>query len=1024
MKRWLVPLIAIVILSLSVQHSPAQAQGSTTISDDLTAGLGAQSHEASGGYPYVGGGFFSDTTHGGHWAGGYGRTSGGAILSEDIGGGRKAGVVVDLGSEQTVIALSWYMHAASDNWASWNNRYTFWDGAGDPISYVDDHSTGSEIYPFSSWVQKNITSISVAGVRYISMVSENAGGDGSGYPIIDDISVTYESGSGPDTSGFTMRPLALADEDPTFALSDKPDSIDTLFDSAYVITNPGGGEAGGPENLQAISSAPGAYVHSIAPGVVTAIHPLSALADCGLYDPDTSDRIDGQGVISPECWVLLNTDTQLLAQTFSTGYIVQVEQDDPTSGDRWVFSYVLDQPDPYISVGDNVEAGCVLGVTIAMGVPNPNNIVELSGYVLTQAPPDAQPSGFSPGDLANAILTSSGKGFASVYAFDVNTDIAGRLAPTEYPSNDTPCKSVDDTYSDCLLSNPTFSNAGEGWQTSGEVVFPNTGAIMGMQSKIWRDMLLDSSTDYTLTVGFDDPTTTPGGLFVSIGQEPHGASVPVGSISGTLELPTDTLSSTQVYHVGFLTGGEQEDFTSVRYICLTAGSPNVAPGACYFNNPYFDYGLSGWDTSEDAHAQDVPNGGAIQIQSGGVFEQNVHLFPDESGPHTYTLTVKIYSFSTTGYTPPPDPTQIRFLYDWGGDSAVPIGIIDLTGDTTTNTVSTNIIVSDETNATFSITAQFLDADDTILTDSHLLITIDSACLSSDNFPGQGGGGTGPPFAESCSVVVQPTDELLSSWTLYHWHNLNRFFQCDLMKLLNQMYMLFIGFFRTVSYAIRYWIAAFQEGVHWLGSQLLPWLASHLSNIATPRIVVAEGGGGDSNCHDLFCLLVSLLDNIRRVFDSISELASNIITSLAQLGSDLVNGITHIAVDLIAFFSHVIDVVAGLLGLIINGAISIILVVITRLFDLLQQGLALLQALLTGYQTATPSAPFGLPNCDQIDPLTNGTCGVFWLLNNTLFAPGAIGAELITLFIAVASIMLIIWIIEEVLTMIVTINEVS
>lgn len=152
-----------------------------TISDDMTAGLGANTHEFSATYPFAQQG---DNTIGGAWQASGGRTGGGSIAGAVATSGiTVAGAVIDLGSERTVVAASfWFKHLTAPG--AFDQVISFWD---DSKAHVETHVVSSANPP--DWALAAWTG-STAGVRYIAFHSNLSAG---GTNLIDDISVTYGS---------------------------------------------------------------------------------------------------------------------------------------------------------------------------------------------------------------------------------------------------------------------------------------------------------------------------------------------------------------------------------------------------------------------------------------------------------------------------------------------------------------------------------------------------------------------------------------------------------------------------------------------------------------------------------------------------------------------------------------------------------------------------------------------------------------------------------------------------------------
>ena len=1066
-KRHKFSLLLLVFFSMVLPCLIINPVKADSLTDDLAVSLGTNTLLASSTYNFgiwcTGNTSSSpclNSSLGGSYSASGGRTSGGSIEGTfiDRSGARdlnQAIAIIDLGTEYNVTGVSFYFHATSLPSGTSNNPtyIRFYTASKSEVGSYNDRYQGFS--PSTSWQQRTWSG-DAANVRYIAMISLYDPNTSSPKMVIDDLAVTYGSGAGQGVQ-FGMRPLAQEDQDTTFDLQDKPFTPDTIFDMASVLTQ----WSGSYTLLQAISKAPGAYVHAVAPGVVTQIRPIDRFHDCGLFDTaghnvdDGADNITGtiytiNSRAQRHCWIMLaSADPHtMLVQEFSEGYIVTVEYDDENEK-HWIFNYMVDNPAQYVSVGDAVSPGCVLGTTIALlAVPFAN---QAAFYKYWTFPPvnfiPFAPDGFDfNANFYPAEIAESGKGFAGVLAFNDTDQQFEPLAPITYPSNDTPCNSVADTYNDCLLSNPTFANNGDGWEYNDQVVFDSHLVLLQPGGSIYRSMVLDSTKDYTLTAGLlpsNAPTQLE--LFIAIGTERHTQTVADTVPSATLTVDADSLSATQAYNVGIRSIGGADDVASVRFLCLTEGAPNTAPGECYFNNAYFDFGLSGWDSSA---VTGTDGAGEVIAQSPATLTQSVHLYPAVGGAQDYTFRIKIDSFADIS-TPPPTPDHIHVSYTYDGGT-VDVGDIPLTADPATFNpieVSYTFSVSAETTDDFVIQVEFQEADNTPITSEFLFVFITSACIAPDGgvFPGYGGG-TSLPFIESCQLPDRPIDENLSSWISWLWLRFSRFFNCDLMVLLNRIYETLLYYFRMIGYVFRYWIALTKQSVAWLGNQFLPWLAGYMSNIATPTITV---GGGTENCNNLFCVFTSLFDNIRAIFDSlagvfirVADSIDNLINQLAGLIQSIVNailGMTLALIDLlkqafdqlvftfmlwIGFLWHMMDLVFALLSLIINGFLALIFTVITELFRLLNFVQAVLLAIVNGYTNATPQALPGLPQCSTIDPRSNWLCTAIWALDNTIFAPNQPGALLVPIIISLGSLFLLLWVAGEIMRSITKVSQVS
>jgi hypothetical protein len=244
-------------------------------------------------------------------------------------------------------------------------------------------------------------------------------------------------------------------------------------------------------------------------------------------------------------------------------------------------------------------------------------------------------------------------------------------------------------------------------------------------------------------------------------------------------------------------------------------------------------------------------------------------------------------------------------------------------------------------------------------------------------------GYNPPFRESCTRVTQPDGELLSEWISYHWQNLNNFFQCQLMALLNRMYKLAVDTYRLIGWLGRWTHSLVTYGFNWFATQLLPWLNGHFRNMSGGTIVTTDGGGAS-------------------FWDVLLALINQILSPIINLIVGLVNQAA----------SLVLTVVTAIIALVIS-----VITTILSLFGLL---IALLSSIITSYHNATPAVIPGAPDCSN--PQSSGFCIANWVLENTIFSGP--GAAIIPVIIAIGSILFILWAITTIKQAVVEAVQVS
>lgn len=627
------------------------------------------------------------------------------------------------------------------------------------------------------------------------------------------------------------------------------------------------------------------------------------------------------------------------------------------------FEYFVANAPQYIAVGDDIHAGCILGETSSIRpfFGGPANVEGVA--VLTMLDGDTG----EPVEVLNAL---------SVYSVATNACNADPV----YSS----------CYGDATLSQP------QQWVTTGNVSWNNPGATLASNSSIKTTMALNPALESVMTVGARVISWNGGtaNLRLQMGQMiiNHPITGPTGVESYEIPLDIYEPDNAGMYTVSVSTSGAF--VAELSYVCVTQGTIAPRPqSSCYFQNPSFDFGLTGWTTSGDVEA--VP--GAVVIGLGGSIEQNVTLFPEtDLTSREYLVTVRYQGY----FTDNPDYNSVEYTmqYAWPDSTPVNLPAGELTDDETAALIvdQFTLDVATEQTGEFVLAPAITGGNSTFIG-----VRVFEVCISGP-FPQQGGT-FGPPRISTCDVVSLPQGENISDWVQYHWQNLERFYKCDMMVLLERMYSAVDQMAKTAGWAVRYWLALLYGSSDWLSQQFFPWLTGYLDNMAqdpgfTGTIPI---GGGDEPCNNLFCALDSLFSNVRGIFDIIGRVAS----------------------DIIGFFQSTFDFVAYLLSTVINAVVFIALELVTRIFSLIDFVMSLLGTLINSYNNAAPTALPGMPDC-SVDPQSNAICQGIWVLDNTIFTPGTPGALIIPLIVSVGSLYLLLWAVGEVKNTIVSAGMVS
>lgn len=818
------------------------------------------------------------------------------------------------------------------------------------------------------------------------------GGGGTGDRL--DVSLLAEAGfdPGPQGSGSISKviicgtlpsgeptltmPLASADLHPTWG----------MYDSTYVHSlDDTWSDDDGREPVDAYSNKLNVHVHAVAAGTVTAV------------DPDITSQCVPMDEVSPEipfaphaCFVIIPAviAEEDVAQVFTvqmTNTSLVLVQDDSDS--TIIYTYFISNAT--VSVGDHLDAGCVLGETIPLN----NAPIHLGdiGVGLAIGNSGATATAAITGGL-NSIYT--GKSVVVVRQDKLVPEIT-RLYPnlTAEPDEST-CGTG--SFGGCINANSSLLSLDSWSATEGVDLIPGGGVTLPggtTSTQIYQTgITVVDATNYTLNVqarstqAGDGFTVVPK-IRLFVGTQISEQAITTTWANYSFDFLGEDLTPEQA--IGIVNRNASGTDLEVRYVCLSVQGAPQARSSCYFNNHHFDDGPTDWEV-----------GGGVTFDTGQAFTHNdstiaqtVILNPlDGETPATYNLTVAGRLIATNGFTGQEDKTvTLQYLYPSDGSysdiGTVDSVLVDSEGknvyDGSVNLEHPYVLtvpfdVSEHTNSTFTIK--------TLVTDSENFLTgfrIDYACLQSTtddgSFPGQDPpGGFEPPFVESCEAITVPQDNNISSWIYFHWANLNRFFDCTLMVKLNHFADTMDTTAKTMKWFMRWVIDTGQMGGRWMSTQLFPWLNGQFRNMAIGQVTTVYQSGG--SCNDIFCVLNTLI--------------SGILTPI--------NNIVNTVLGLI-------NAAANLLLTILTGVIGLGLAFLGRLFGLFNQVTGLFTGIIGAYTTATPATISGLPTCG-IDPTSSPFCRATWVLDNTIF--GGRWAVLLTLILGIASIHLILWVIGE------------
>lgn len=649
-----------------------------------------------------------------------------------------------------------------------------------------------------------------------------------------------------------------------------------------------------------------------------------------------------------------------------------LEADDGT-----LFHYFLGDTD-FIETGQEVQAGCAMGHTAQF------RNLSLTGEI--SIPP-----------IVNYSYNERGAAFVAQKDSEDNL-ITDLDTFTLEPGSKGPCN-VDIEYSQCL-GDAALTSVNE-WQTQGAVSFNDPGATLPSNSRIYSDYNLDSDQQPTMKVS----------------ARSFGAGGRIRLTLGTTQSEFDVGSNYQEYSIP---GGEHEASASgfylvevanlstatieLQYICVhfTTDSegiplPPEQPPTCYFENYSFNDGVTDWTV--DSGVSPGISAGEIHVPSTQTFSQSVHLYPGD-----YTIRVRSGLRYYVSYSPDEseatDTLAFSYEYDTGPESMGSATFGELAQGLNSYTYVATFNVASETTDDFIFTPTLTTSEGSVVG-----AAVRDVCLFAGDdpdapFPGydeEDGTPEPPLFPEQCEVAPYPQGDNVGHWLAWHWHNLNQFFQCDLMILLNKMYTTMQKFFISMQYAFRWFMGLNTQGVDWLGNQFLPWLAGYLSNAGGNTIVYSSNNSDSCKWYDLLCHLSNALDIGGELMGKLFDLLT---LALERVLGPIVDFFIDIA-------SRTVDFIFDLL----EALLQLAFVVLNKLLELFGLARDLFASIISAWNDATPETLPGIPDCSVGANQFVGLCLALWVMENTFFG-GDVGSLIIPVFTSLMGILMVLYFIRQ------------
>jgi hypothetical protein len=523
------------------------------------------------------------------------------------------------------------------------------------------------------------------------------------------------------------------------------------------------------------------------------------------------------------------------------------------------------------SVGDMVQAGCVLGLAAA---------------------------GFDSGELA-------GKGLA---VFNAPSPMQTEWPGYDDSPNNTPCDASKYQTQNCLNINPGFADLAKSWNSDGHVEMSQTGPTLYSGADIYQDVPLDDAEAYIVTVFATTAlTATNADLRVTFGGASSVLSLNVPVANARVELATQALPTGAAdyapdkYRLKITNVPRQSHLATpvqLIFVCIGTTAPVKAPGACYFQDP--DFNTDDWVKGEGVTYTSPINGsgfsGKYTIPAESDISHNVHFSAFSDHDTKFILLTKTGNALITS----PSGRWHAFIRD-----SVTLDTIQEIG-----TWDPWPIIATPHALPFTLTAgTAIDGDLVIQNISDEVdspgwdMNVYSLCLSVD-------GGVWPSYDNSdsdslfqdadCTVCAQPapittisTDGLLSwvvSWLQFGWCYLGYVLRCLLLQRINELWEGFTS-----------WLAGFALFGVWLGlvaSALAAWLQDGLrfafNNLMASLIPIANQVIGWLFSQPFF---LTVLDAAAIAWMWIQALYAIVIGvfNLLALSLQLIGGLLHLIV---------------------------------------------------------------------------------------------------------------------------------
>jgi PKD repeat protein len=618
---------------------------------------------------------------------------------------------------------------------------------------------------------------------------------------------------------------------------------------------------------------------------------------------------------------------------------------------------------PTVQTEDVISEGCTLGKTLAMFPIIDDDVVIGLPDIGVGLEAEAVRFGLT------WLMAWDYEAEAELYSIDEypTLELLPALITQRIPStrcNESPI------YSSCF-NDGALAYESE-WDKDGLVVWDadGRGVTLSPGASITDQRPLQSGTSYGMDVNVSrDTSDRIGGVAISIGltTQVYNLKAPTGvySIAPAVHIPdAGGLYSIRIENVGAVN-------LHISRACVSPNSGNGTGlpvlGSCSLSNVSFDQGLDGW-----VGGQLNTTPGTVLLSSGSSLSQAISIPAGQ-----YTLEIK----SRAPLTWQGVSGSFAWEYALGGAYATVGSSIPLSqffaSPFNEYRFSQVINVPTPFTGSLAIRPQYTASGQAI---------VDQVCLRPASLAGDVGGiGELPPFDLACaSTNAAPQIGVdIGAWVYWQTLTLQQFFNCDLMIMLNKMFIEIQRAGQFGRWQMLYWQSYGMMFNQWM-KDFTGWLGGHLSNIAHGRATTIINGA--QQCADLFCVLQQVI-----------RLLETVVTQLLRPVLDLLRPIVDTLLSLV-------NQAAALLFNIVNVVLSILLLLINQVFGLWNQVTAYVGAFTVAWNDAPVEQIAILPYC-ATNPRSNVMCMAFWALENTIFS--GVGRFFMPVIIGGSSILLLI-----------------